>query len=69
MALGLVLVVAAPAGLMTGSASAGGSKKLVEGTVYDMTCATVCVPECPHPPCGPVTQAGTTKVVCARRRG
>lgn len=36
-ALGLVVLVAAVAGLVAGSASAAGHKKLVEGTVYDTT--------------------------------
>jgi hypothetical protein len=56
------------AGLVAGSAGAAGQKKLVEGTVYDTTCATSCTPECPPPPhCGPITQEQTTKVVCAQR--
>jgi hypothetical protein len=66
------IVVAAAlllAGLVTGSASAGGGKKLVEGTVYDATCVTVCAPECPPPPhCGPVTQRGPHAVICAQKR-
>jgi hypothetical protein len=65
-ALGLVVLVAVIA-LGTGSASAAGNKKLVEGTVYDTTCATACVPECPPPPCGPVTQAKKAAVICAQR--
>src|ERR1700709_586050 len=65
---GLAVLVALVAGLVAGSAGAAGQKKLVEGTVYDTTCATVCTPECPPPPhCGPITQAQTTKVVCAQR--
>jgi hypothetical protein len=67
MTLALVLFVT----VMTagaGSAAAGGNKKLVEGTVYDTTCATACVPECPPPPhCGPITQDQTAKIVCAQR--
>jgi hypothetical protein len=64
--LGLVVLVAVVA-LGTGSASAGGNKKLVEGTVYDTTCATACVPECPPPPhCGPITQSAAA-VICAQR--
>ena len=68
-ALGLVVVVAVVVGLVAGSASAGGTKKLVDGTVYDTTtCISVCTPECPPPPhCGPITQAQTTKAVCAQR--
>lgn len=66
--LGLVMLVAVTA-LGTGSASAAGNKKLVEGTVYDTTCATSCTPECPPPPhCGPVTQSGKAAVVCAQQR-
>jgi hypothetical protein len=55
--------------LGTGSAAAGtGAKKLVEGTVYDTTCATGCAPECPPPPhCGPVTQSNKAAVICAQR--
>lgn len=53
--------------LGAGSAVGAGSRKLVEGTVYDTTCATSCVPECPPPPhCGPITQAARTAVVCAQ---
>jgi hypothetical protein len=55
------------AGLGSGSASASGNKKLVEGTVYDATCVSVCMPECPPPPhCGPVTPAGKSDVICAQ---
>jgi len=67
-ALVLAVLVAVAAGLVAGSATAGGSKKLVEGTVYDATCATACVPECPPIPCGPVTQGAREKVVCAQQR-
>jgi hypothetical protein len=50
-----------------GSAAAAQGKKLVEGTVYDATCVTVCVPECPPPPhCGPIPQRGLHAVICAR---
>jgi hypothetical protein len=54
-------------GLGSGTAAAGG-KKLVEGTVYDTTCVTVCQPECPPPPhCGPVpVTKGKQKVICAQ---
>jgi hypothetical protein len=63
--LGLVVLVAVVA-LGAGSASAAGNKKLVEGTVYDTTCATACTPECPPIPCGPVTQAARGDYVCAQ---
>jgi hypothetical protein len=67
-AAGLAVLVVAAAGLVAGSATAAGTKKLVEGTVYDATCATSCTPECPPPPhCGPITQAAKAKVVCAQR--
>jgi hypothetical protein len=66
-AVGLVVLVAVVAGLGAGSASAGGAKKLVEGTVYDTTCATSCGVECPPPPhCGPITSQSRTDVVCAQ---
>jgi hypothetical protein len=62
----LAVLAIALAGLGSGTAVAG-SKKLVEGTVYDTTCVTVCRPECPPPPhCGPVTQEGKTNVICAQ---
>ena len=65
---GLAVLVVAVAGLFAGSAAAAGQKKLVEGTVYDTTCATSCTPECPPPPhCGPITQDQRTRVVCAQR--
>jgi hypothetical protein len=52
-------------GLGSGSAAAG-NRKLVEGTVYDTTCATGCVPECPPPPhCGPIAQV-RLKIICAQ---
>ncbi len=55
------------AGLGSGTAVAAGHKKLVEGTVYDVTCATTCEPECPPPPhCGPITAASRADVVCAQ---
>jgi hypothetical protein len=66
--VGLVGLVALLA-LMSGSASAAGGKKLVDGTVYDSTCVAVCKPECPPPPhCGPITQRGPHAVVCAQER-
>jgi hypothetical protein len=65
----LVVLSVVFAGLGSGSASATGGKKLVEGTVYDATCVTVCQPECPPPPhCGPVAQRGPHAVVCAQKR-
>ncbi|HTT93198.1 MAG TPA: hypothetical protein VMF55_00880 [Solirubrobacterales bacterium] len=66
-ALGLVVLVVAVAGLAAGSATGAANRKLVEGTVYDATCATVCAPECPPIPCGPVGQGARGAVVCARR--
>jgi hypothetical protein len=56
------------AGLGSGSAAAAGNRKLVEGTVYDTTCATACRPECPPPPhCGPITaQRASSNIVCAQ---
>jgi hypothetical protein len=63
-AAGIALVVALVA-LLSGSAAAAGQKKLVEGTVYDTTCTTACLPECPPLPCGPVTAGGKAGVVCA----
>jgi hypothetical protein len=67
-ALGLMVLVAVMAGLVAGSASAAGQKKLVEGTVYDTTCASACTPECPPPPhCGPITQDKRAAVICAQR--
>lgn len=62
----VVVLVAVVAGLVSGSAAAAGNRKLVEGTVYDTTCATTCVPECPPPPhCGPIPQARAA-IVCAQ---
>jgi hypothetical protein len=53
--------------LLPGSAAAG-NKKLVEGTVYDTTCATSCLPECPTPPCGPIPAGRpSAAIVCAQR--
>lgn len=69
-AVGLMVLVAAVAGLVAGSARAGGTKKLVEGTVYDTTCleASTCEPPCPPPPhCGPVpAPQGSARVICAQ---
>jgi hypothetical protein len=60
-------LVALFACLGSGTAAAGG-KKLVEGTVYDTTCVTVCQPECPPPPhCGPIpVTKGKQNVICAQ---
>ncbi len=64
--VGLVMVLALVVAFGSGSASAAGSKKLVEGTVYDETCVAVCVPPCP-PPCGPVpVTKSRAKVICAQ---
>jgi hypothetical protein len=66
--IGLTVLGALLVGLVGGAASGAGTKKLVEGTVYDTTCAGSCTPECPPPPhCGPITQAAKDKVVCAQR--
>jgi hypothetical protein len=62
---GLLAVVA---GLGAGPATGAGPRKLVEGTVYDTTCATTCTPECPPIPCGPVTQSAKARYVCAQRQ-
>lgn len=55
-------------GLGSGSAGAAGNEKLVAGTVYDSTCATACIPECPPPPhCGPIPASKSrADVVCAQ---
>jgi hypothetical protein len=53
---------------VAGGASAAGNKKVVEGTVYDATCVTVCTPPCP-PPCGPIpVQRSRSDVICAQAR-
>lgn len=67
-ALVLVASMALALGLGPGTASAAGNKKLVEGTVYDTTCITVCQPECPPPPhCGPVPAPKSHgAVICAQ---
>jgi hypothetical protein len=54
------------AGLGSGTAVAG-SKKLVEGSVYDTTCVTVCTPPCP-PPCGGPIPAPQSRsdAICAQ---
>jgi hypothetical protein len=58
------------AGLGSSPAGAAGAKKLVEGTVYDTTCAVACAPECPPPPhCGPITAGkATAAIVCPLRQ-
>ncbi len=63
----MVALVALVVALATGSAAAAGGKKLVEGTVYDATCAgtLTCGTGCPPPPhCGPITAQSTADVVC-----
>jgi hypothetical protein len=64
----LAALLIALAGLGSGSAAAAGNRKLVEGTVYDTTCATGCVPECPPPPhCGPIPAPRSKgDIVCAQ---
>jgi hypothetical protein len=68
--LGAVALVALVAMFVVGSAAAAGNKKLVEGTLYDTTCAGIlCGGECPPPPhCGPITAGGTNSaIVCPLR--
>lgn len=67
LAVALVGLVALLA-FVPGAASAAGNKKLVEGTVYDANCVTVCRPECPPPPhCGPVpAPKSRAAVICAQ---
>ena len=67
IALGFVAIFTLVLALAAGSAAAG-SKKLVEGTVYDTTClgTSTCEPPCP-PPCGPVP-AQQARIVCAQQR-
>jgi hypothetical protein len=63
--VGALALAALVMALVAGSAAAAGSKKLVEGTVYDTTCVTACLPDCPPPPhCGPITAGGKEGVVC-----
>ncbi|HEX4731724.1 MAG TPA: hypothetical protein VH299_10670 [Solirubrobacterales bacterium] len=66
--VGAVALFVVLAGLGSGSAAAAGNRKLVEGTVYDTTCAAACTPECPPPPhCGPITaQRASSDIVCAQ---
>lgn len=61
-------LVALAIAIVPGAASAAGSKKLVEGTVYDTTCATACLPECPPPPCGPIRPRANADYICAPQR-
>jgi hypothetical protein len=57
-------LVALVALFVAGSAAAAGNKKLVEGTVFDATCAGVaCGVECP-PPCGPITSQREARIMC-----
>jgi hypothetical protein len=63
--LGALALVALVAMLVAGSATAAGNKKLVEGTLYDATCAASCAP-CP-PPCRPILQPQSRNdVICAQ---
>jgi len=63
--VGLTALVALVVCLGSATAAAG-HRRLVEGTVYDTTCATACEPECPPPPhCGPVT-AQKSEIICAQ---
>jgi hypothetical protein len=67
---GLLACLLALCGLLAGlgsGAAAVGHKKLVEGTIYDTTCASGCEFECPPPPhCGPITADAKGAVVCAQ---
>jgi hypothetical protein len=67
--LGALAIVALVAMFVAGSAAAAGNKKLIEGTLYDATCGTLCEPACPPPPhCGPITAGGTNSaIVCPLR--
>jgi hypothetical protein len=64
--LGALALVALVLAFVAGSAAAAGNKKLVEGTVFDTTCAGVaCGVECPPPPhCGPITAQRETRIIC-----
>jgi len=67
--LGTLLALAVfCAGPGSGSASAAGNKKMVEGTVYDAICVRACMPECPPPPhCGPIpAPRSRSGVICAQ---
>jgi hypothetical protein len=62
----LTALAAVCVGLGSGSAAAAGSKKLVEGTVLDVTCVRVCTPPCP-PPCGPIpAPRSRSNAICAQ---
>jgi hypothetical protein len=68
--IGLIAAAAVVIAVATAATagSAAGNSKLVEGTVYDTTCATSCLPECPPPPhCGPIPHSRAA-IVCAQRR-
>jgi hypothetical protein len=68
--LGAVALVALVAMFVAGSAAAARNKKLVEGTLYNTTCAGVlCGGKCPPPPhCGPIPAGGTNSaIVCPLR--
>jgi hypothetical protein len=68
--VGFVVVVALVglvAVFVAGSATAAGSKKMVEGTVYDTTCGSGCDP-CP-PVCGPIPAPQSKgDAVCAQEK-
>jgi hypothetical protein len=65
--VGLAALVAPAVAFAAGSATAAGHRKLVEGTLYDTTCATTCGPGCPPPPhCGRITAQSRFDIVCAR---
>lgn len=64
--LGAAALLALVAVFAAGSAAAAGKEKLVDGTVYDTTCAGIaCGVDCPPPPhCGPITAGAKTGIVC-----
>lgn len=66
--LGILLVgLVGLLAVVPGGASAAGNAKMVEGSVYDTTCVSICMPECPPPPhCGPLPRAGKGDVICAQ---
>jgi hypothetical protein len=65
--IALTVCLISIAGLGSGTAAAA-KEKLVEGTVYDTTCAAAtCEPECPPPPhCGPIT-GRDARIACPLR--
>src|ERR1700761_2289249 len=69
--VGMFLCLAAIAALCAASAAGAGHRKLVEGTVYDTTCAgTSCESECPPPPhCGPITGRSAARILCPLSEG